>query len=99
MLFLLLLLKIGCVYHLGHKQIRGIVKISNRSIVALLASTCILICSLQVTIFDHHLKVNMKILRCFDLRVFKDFLTCRKRDRDVIHEDDTVTCLEVEQLL
>lgn len=41
----------------------------------------------------------MKILSCFDLQSFKDFLTHRKCDIDVIHEDDTVTCLEVQQLL
>lgn len=41
----------------------------------------------------------MKMLGCFDLWIFKDFLTCCKSDIDVIHEDDTVTCLEVAQLL
>lgn len=97
--FLLSLLKIGYMYDLGHKWIFETVKISNRSIVVQLVSTCIPICSLQVTILDHHLKVNMKMLHCFDLWIFKDFLTCRKSDIDVIHEDDTVTCLEVEQLL
>jgi len=95
-LFLLSLLKIRLIYCLGYQWIFDITKISNTS---LFHGWPPHICSLQVTIFDHHLKVIMKILRCFDLQSFKDFLTCCKCDIDVIHEDDTVTCLEVQQLL
>lgn len=95
-LFWLPLLKTGWIHHLECEWVFDITWISSSFIVSQLASKC-----LQFT-SDHTWSSpqgQYQNLACFDLWSFKDFLTCHKCDIDVIHEDDTVTCLEVGQLL